>query len=451
MMVTRMLDKFVRRRVSNAPLVIFRVLFGAMMVVSIVRFILNGWIDAFYVRPQLHFPFYGMEWIRPMPQLWMHALFGLMLLTALGIMLGLFYRTCCTLFFLAFTYVELIDKTFYLNHYYFISLLGFLLIWLPANRRMALDSWRNPGASAKQTSVLNINILRLQVGIVYLFAGLSKVNRAWLLDAMPLRIWLPANGHLPLLGNLLKQSWVAYAFSWFGALYDLTIPFWFLIPRLRWIAYATVVIFHILTWVLFPIGVFPIVMIVSGLLFFPCETQESWLSTVESKFFSRSGPRNESPIRRGVGAPKALFFAFYLVVQVLIPLRYLLYPGNIYWNEEGFRFSWRVMLMEKAGYVAFKVTDPNTRRRYVVVNNLDYLTPYQERMMSTQPDMILQFAHYLKKEYQKKGIVDPIVTADSFVSLNGASSRRFIKPDVNLSNELVDLAHRNWLIEYEDL
>ena len=36
----------------------------------------------------------------------------------------------------------------------------------------------------------------------------------------------------------------------------------------------------------------------------------------------------------------------FLGIQFLLPLRHLLYPGNVNWTEEGFRFAWRVMLVE---------------------------------------------------------------------------------------------------------
>ena len=35
------------------------------------------------------------------------------------------------------------------------------------------------------------------------------------------------------------------------------------------------------------------------------------------------------------------------MIQVIFPLRYIFYPGELFWHEQGYRFSWRVMLMEK--------------------------------------------------------------------------------------------------------
>src|SRR5690606_5724759 len=93
---------------------------------------------------------------------------------------------------------------------------------------------------------------------------------------------------------------------------------------------------------------------------------------------------------------KKNFIAFgltiYFLVQITFPFRYLAYPGKLFWTEEGYRFSWRVMLMEKAGYAIFHITDPESGRSWEA-NNYDFLTPNQEKMMATQPDMILQFAH----------------------------------------------------------
>ena len=104
------------------------------MLVGIVRFALNGWMDRLYVEPDFFFKFYGFEWVQPLGELGMYSLFFIAGLSAGLIMLGLFYRIATVVFFLSFTYIELIDVTNYLNHYYLVCLLAFLLIFLPANR-----------------------------------------------------------------------------------------------------------------------------------------------------------------------------------------------------------------------------------------------------------------------------------------------------------------------------
>ena len=87
------------RPVSAAPLVVFRVLFGGMMLASIVRFAARGWITELYVAPKVFFPYYGFEWVRPAGAVGMHVVFGLMALGALGILLGAWYRWSAALFF----------------------------------------------------------------------------------------------------------------------------------------------------------------------------------------------------------------------------------------------------------------------------------------------------------------------------------------------------------------
>ena len=82
----------------------------------------------------------------------------------------------------------------------------------------------------------------------------------------------------PFLGDLMQQEWVHYAFSWSGMLYDLSIPFLLLWRKTRFGAFLLVIIFHVLTRVLFPIGMFPYIMIVSALVFFSPKVHHRILS-----------------------------------------------------------------------------------------------------------------------------------------------------------------------------
>src|SRR3954454_9394409 len=130
--------------VDPSSLVAYRVLFGLLMVAAVARFFAYGWIHEHYLTPRVLFPFAGLEWIRPWPGVGMYLHFALMGLGALGIALGVAYRASALTFLLTFTYAHLIDKTYYLNHYYFISLLGVLLVALPlgeAGARRAVPAW----------------------------------------------------------------------------------------------------------------------------------------------------------------------------------------------------------------------------------------------------------------------------------------------------------------------
>jgi len=272
------------------------------------------------------------------------------------------------------------------------------------------------------------------------FGGLAKLNTDWLLHAEPLRIWLSANAELPILGPLLTEPGTAFLFSWCGALFDLSIVPLLSFRATRAPAYAAVLVFHVLTALLFRIGMFPWIMIVNATIFWA----PSWPRRVLARMAGLA-----SPVPPGVaGAPmqvsRSLLAASYLAVQILLPLRSLLYPGNTRWTEEGFRFAWKVMLVEKAGTLDFNVEDRSGRR--YSVSPREYLTPFQARMASTQPDMILQLAHWIADDYAERAAGPVRVYADSEVSFNGRPHRRLIDPAQDLANVREGLASKPWIL-----
>ena len=441
---------YLHKTVSAAPLAVFRILFGGMILAGIVRFWLKGWIADLYIKPVFFFSYYGFEWIKPLGQ-YTYFLFAICALSAVLVMLGYYYRLAIISLFISFTYIELIDKSTYLNHYYFVSLLCFLLVFLPANAFFSVDAWRRKQHIAFIPAWC-IDALKLMVGILYLYAGLAKINDYWLLEAQPLRIWLPAYNDTPLVGGLFNHIWVAYLFSWFACLYDCSIPFLLFFKRSRWVGYGLVIVFHALTAVLFPIGMFPYVMMVTALVFF---SGRFHLQLVD--FMRNCLPytqKNDSLPSFNYVYPSfvrnavLVVFALFFMLQLLLPWRYLAYPGNVFWTEEGYRFSWRVMLMEKAGYAQFTVIDTEGKRYYV--SNTELLTPLQEKMMSTQPDMIVQYAHFLKQYYCAKGYHAPQVFADVYVSFNGRLSRQLINPATDLAKEQDSWAPKKWILSVDE-
>jgi len=422
------------------------------MLWSIIRFAANGWITKLYIEPQFFFSYYGFEWVQPLGQ-WTYLLFVICGLSSIFVAIGYKYRWSIIVFFLSFTYIELMDKTTYLNHYYFISILSFLMIFLPANAYFSVDAWQNEKIRSQKVPTWTIGSIKLLLGIVYFYAGLAKLNSDWLFEAMPLQIWLPAKYSIPILGDLLQQTWVHYLFAWSGAIYDLTIPFLLLYKRTRTVAFILVVVFHVLTRVLFPIGMFPYIMIASALIFFDSglhnrilDKISGWLRITKSLF--DNGSIYEYP-KKWIQKASLSIIAVFFVLQLLIPFRYMLYPGELFWTEEGYRFSWRVMLMEKAGYANFKVVDPENDQRFYV-DNTEFLTRFQEKQMSSQPDFILEYAHFLEDHYQEQGIKDPEIYVDSYVALNGRRSQPYVDPNVDLTEIEPSLKHRTWLLPFDD-
>lgn len=420
-----------RRPVSLAPLAILRIVFGTVMVISCVRFAALGWIAEQYIDPVMHFPYAGFEWITSLGDPGMYVVFGVMTLAALGVAAGAWYRVSSILFFLTFTYVELIDKTYYLNHYYFVSIAAFLFCLVPAHRMLSIDVMRKPNLRADTIPRWVLDVFKLQIAIVYVFAGLAKINHAWLIDAMPLRIWLPAQSDLPVIGPLMTLWWLPWVFAWAGMIFDCTVPFLLWNRRTRLYAYVAVVVFHVITGMMFQIGVFPLVMIAMTLVFF----EPGASSPADYPVQTLAAPNK----------PIQIVLALHLVLQILIPWRFLAYPGELMWTEDGYRFSWRVMLMEKSGSALFTVRDGVTGR-LGVVDNSEFLNAHQEKQMSMQPDMIVQYARFLREEYARRGVKNPSVTADVWVTLNGAPAQQLVDPMRNLAGNDIGWLHTSWVL-----
>ena len=94
----------------------------------------------------------------------------------IGNCLGLFLPDLgsAVLFCLGFTYLEFIDRTAYLNHYYLAGLIAGLLMFMPAQRQWSVDAWRRPERFLPTVPQWTIWLLRFQLVVVYVFAGLAR-------------------------------------------------------------------------------------------------------------------------------------------------------------------------------------------------------------------------------------------------------------------------------------
>lgn len=449
------------RPIDSTSLAAFRILFGLMMFVGAMRFFGYGWIEEFYIRPQFFFTFYKLDWIQPLGTWGTYGLFVLFALSALLIALGWMYRWSVVCFFCVFTYIECIDKTNYLNHYYFVSIVAFLMIWMPLADQYSLDAIRKKKRAQpiRPTRSWMLWTLRLQLGIVYFFAGVAKLNADWLLRGEPLQTWLRGRTDFPVLGGLFAQPYTPLLMSWGGALFDLSIAGIMLSRRARPWAYLVILGFHFVTWLLFPIGLFPWMMIGFTLLFF----DPDWPRMLYAKM------RGQSERTPHLGPPKDLgstnvfhastnttqptwkeyaifaLLGIHFCIQLALPLRGHLYPGHPNWTEQGFRFSWKVMLIEKNGQIDFFAYDPISKKRWTIPPR-QYLTALQIKMMSTQPDMILAFAHRLAHLFRQKGYPHIEIRARAFASLNGRRTQLLIDPKVDLAKQPRGFAHKTWIV-----
>ena len=81
----------------------------------------------------------------------------------------------------------------------------------------------------------------------------------------------------------------------------------------------------------------------------------------------------------------------------------------------------------------------------------DYLTDRQWEKVFTHPDMVLQFAHYLRDRWHQRGEPDVAVYAHVQASLNRRKTQPFIDAKVDLSKvEWQPLQASVWVLPMEE-
>jgi hypothetical protein len=368
----------------------------------------------------------------------MYVHYAVLAALALAIALGFYFRVAIVLFTAGFLYTQLIDVTNYLNHHYLVVLLGILLACLPANAAWSIDARRRPAIARTTVPAWCVWLLRFQVGVVYVFAGLAKAKLDWLGYGQPLNLWLAARTETPILGPLFGQPWFALGMSWAGFVFDTTIVAWLSWRRTRLPAYAAVILFHGLTGYLFNIGMFPLIMTSSALIFFAPSWPRTLLRAIGGERWAvtraaigGSGAAiasegREPPPRRFVGP----LIAVYVIVQIALPLRHHFYSGSVLWNERGMRFAWHVLIREKHGAVTFVAELADRGQLEIPAHN--YLTVRQEREMSGQPDLIVQLARHIADDLRARGYRVTAIRARAVVSLNGRTPIEMMDPAIDL-------------------
>lgn len=131
--------------VDNSSLIVFRILFGLLMFYECWTYYENGFrkFNLYYVKPQWMGKYYMFEWVTNdliVPKENLHMILYLMMFNSISISLGLLYRLNTFIFAVCWTYLFLLDSLLYLNHFYLICMLSFILVVLPAHRNFSIDS-----------------------------------------------------------------------------------------------------------------------------------------------------------------------------------------------------------------------------------------------------------------------------------------------------------------------
>ena len=393
---------------------------------------------------QFGYPFFS--WVEGSPE---HAqtLTVLWFFSGLMVSLGFLFRISCPLAFLLTAYSYLISADRYLNHEYMELIFLFLLGIGPANRRLSIDQfiWKFPATFPSYY----LTALKLQTEIILIYAGLVKVNSDWL-HLQPLSSWLAYRSDKIFFGGIWHETW-AVAMGAYGVillhLVGAPLMLW---RRTRLAVFCIYSIFHAINSQIFPIDIFPWMTIACSTIFF----DPDWPSRIcrrIGKSFSENfvkawakgtGDEHLSAVptssrTKSCQSAHMAILAFWLLLQALIPMRSLFYPGPVDWNDDGQRFSWRMMLTQRSCPVlTFILYDPNSR--HIVIPDIRRLIAQRMRFeICARPDMFLQAAHQILELYVNSGGLSKDTRIHGYVlkAVNYRKPALFIDPKVDLGKE----------------
>lgn len=420
------------RPVSGTSSAVFRIAFGVLMVVNVALY-LPILVHQYYVDTTFNFTYGPFTFVRPLPGPGVHLVYVAMAVQGVLIALGKWYRPAIASFFVLTTYVFLLDSTYYQNHEYLISLLSFAMIFLPLDRTWSLDARRHPDRASATVPAWVVWFLRFQIGIPYFYGGIAKLNGDWL-RAEPLRAWLANRTEIEPMATILTTEAVVWFMAYGALVLDLVVVFALLHRRTRLPAFVIVTTFHLMNVWLFGLFVFPWLMIAATTLFFapdwPERALRRWRDRREPRWRDDTVTRwpNDAPDRASRSWRPVVVVALvvWVALQVLVPLRHYVIPGNPSWNEHAHRFAWHMKLRDKQGSVEFTVS---TTEGTVRVDPRDHLNDKQVWRLAGHPERLVLFSRHLSDLH---GGAE--VRAETMVSLNGRPPQPIVDPEVDLSS-----------------
>ncbi|XP_034659177.1 vitamin K-dependent gamma-carboxylase isoform X3 [Drosophila subobscura] len=332
---------WLQRPVDGAALGVFRLLFGAAMLVDIAEERGGGQLDVRFGEPQhCHFPLFpGM---RALAYPLMGCVYLCMWLGAWGIMLGYRFRCSCLAFIVPYWYILLLDKPTWNNHSYLFGLVGTLLLFTQADSYCSLESWLNPARSRCRTvPYWNYFLIKFQFFVLYMYAGLKKISAEWL------------SGYAM---SSLSQHWVFAPFRqmldpelidllivhWFTAFFDVSIAFFMTIEKTRLLVTPFMLSFHLMNSRLFVIGMFPWVCLAEVPLFYGFDWPRRIRGRTKTSPVVEPAPTPSKPSL--LARLRTCLILGYCVLQLFLPYSHFITKGYNNWTNGLYGYSWDMMV-----------------------------------------------------------------------------------------------------------
>ncbi|KAL3875762.1 hypothetical protein ACJMK2_033680 [Sinanodonta woodiana] len=443
-----------------ASLALLRVFFGILMVMDTIHERGLHRVSEIWGDPdQCQFPLF--DFLKPLPVEWMCMVYLSLILSALGICLGLMYRINCLIFVICYWYLFLLNKTAWNNHSYLYGLMGILLLITDANRCWSVDGLLFPRKRHAHVPLWNYTLFRFQIFIVYFIAGLKKLDMDWVQGYSVSSIekhWVFHPFRLVMSDEVIDLFIIHIG----GLIIDLSMGFLLFFDKTRKIAFFFLSSFHLMNSQIFSIGMFPWMMLATMPLF--CSNdwprkffqklplclkfvtpQNHDLQTSDHCLYSKEDikPETSGMKTKSVSSsasppatkPRAYHKLFtmvtgvYILIQCCLPYSHGITKGNNAWTKGLYGYSWDMMV--------HSWSLQHVRVTYYDLNSGDtgYLNPTawsKETRWTFQPDMAMQYAACIADHLQKYNLKSIKLNFDVWRSLNKRFQQRMYDPRVDL-------------------
>ncbi len=422
------------RPISPLSLAVIRILFGAILLWDCFRYINADRIRRYYVDVEMTFPYFGLDWLQPLPAPYIYWAWGMVGVTAFLIMIGLFTRAALIGFLTLFGYFFLLDRTQYLNHNYMVLLYAALLALAPCNRALSVEAWLWPGVGRDRIAAWPVLAIKLQTEIILIYAGVVKITDDWL-RGEPLRTWLSGRQDDIWFGGLFQYDWAFVAAAWGTVgLHILGAPL-LLWHRTRLLVFVVYAGFHISNATLFNIGIFPWITIAISTIFFAPDWPARVVRRVAGAMHLRADPappRDTGRVGGRLSPALLIVLGVWFAVQIGLPLRQAAFPNLVGWTGDGHRFSWRMRIYDRDVDGRFTVVSADGTQTWLL-DTSDFLNGRQAHVVMTRPDLIHDFAGKLEQIWAANGYADVAVYADIRKSLNSRPMQAYVDPGTDLT------------------
>ncbi|WP_299204416.1 HTTM domain-containing protein [uncultured Tateyamaria sp.] len=423
------LRSYLETPISIQSLVVIRIAFGLILAWDWWRYVKYDRITRYYVEPDFNFPFF--DFVRTLPEPWIHILWGGVGVFGLLVALGAFYRVSIIALTGIFAYFFLLDRTQYLNHNYMVILFGMLLCFMPVNRAFSVDAWLWPQLRSIVIPRWPVTALKLQLEIILIYAGIVKITDDWL-RGEPLRTWLTGREGEVFFGALFQYD-VSFVLASWGVivLHVVGAPL-LLWHRTRLAVFIVYAFFHWSNAQLFNIGIFPWITLALSTIFFAPDWPQRLLRALLGRF--ETLPALPSlPTSKFRLAPVGLAaLAVWFAVQVVVPQRQIFFDNLVGWSGDGHRFSWRMRIYDRKSEGMFRVVAADGSETWEI-DPYEVMSSRQARNVLGRPDIIYDFAQVLEDAWAERGYPDVAVYADVQKSLNGRAMQQFTDPEQDLT------------------